>query len=65
MIAKQLTGTGLIWTHYLQTCIYAYNGPSPALNGLSPFQLNYSRPPQVLLQIETIPQGGIVRSFKD
>ena len=38
MITKQLTGKGLMWTHYLQACTYAYNSfASPALNGLSPF----------------------------
>ena len=25
MIAKQLTGMGQMWTHYLQTCTHAYN----------------------------------------
>ena len=36
MIAKQLTGTGQMQTHYLQTCSYAYNSfASLTLNGLS------------------------------
>ena len=50
MIGKQLTGTGQMWTHYLQTCTYAYNSfASPALNGLNPFQLTFGRPQKVSL----------------
>ena len=65
MIAKQLTATELMWAHYLQTCTYVYNSfTSPVLNGLSPFQLTYGRLPNVLPQIETNPQEGIVGSFK-
>ena len=42
MIAKQLTGTGQMWTHYLQTCTCEYYGfAGPTLNGLSPNQLAY------------------------
>ena len=50
MITKQLTGTGKIWTHYLQPCTYAYNSfMRSALNSLSPFQLAYGRPSKALL----------------
>ena len=42
---KKITGTGLMWVHYLQTGSYAYNNfASPALHGLSPLQLTYGRP---------------------
>ena len=41
MIAKQLTGTGLMWTHYLQTCTYAFNSfASPALNDIKSISVN-------------------------
>ena len=53
-----------MWTHNLQTCTYACNSfESPALNRLSPFQLTYGRPPNVLL--ETNPQGGTSGLFKE
>ena len=66
MIAKQLTGTGLMWTHYLQTCTYAYNSfASPTLKAIGPFQLTYGRLPKVFLQTETNPQEGIAGSFKE
>ena len=55
-----------MWNHYLQTCTYAYNSfASPGLNGLSPFQLTYSRPQKVLLEIETNPQEGTSGSFNE
>ena len=42
MIANELTSTGQILTHSLQTSTYAYKRfASPALNGLSPFQLAF------------------------
>ena len=63
MIAKQPTW---MLTHYLQICTLAYNSfPSPALNGLSPFLLTYSRPPNVLLEIKTNSQEDTSGSFKD
>ena len=66
MIIKQLTDKGWMWTKYLQTCTYAYNSfASPVLHGLSPFQLTYCRPPNVLLQIETNLLEGTVGSFKE
>ena len=66
MIAKQHIWTVLMWTHYFQTCTYAYNSfVSPVLNGLSSFQVAYDRPPKVLLQIETNPQEGTSGSFKE
>ena len=44
MIAKQVTGTGQMWTYYLQTCAYTYNSfVNSALYGLSPFQLTFDR----------------------
>ena len=42
MITKQLTSTGLMWTHYLQTCTYADNSFA------SPYELTYVRTPKVL-----------------
>ena len=66
MIARQLTGTSQMWTHYLQACSYAYNSfSSPALRGLHPFQLTHSRPQKVLLEIETNQQEGTSGSFKE
>ena len=38
MLTKQLTGTGFMWTQYVQTCTYAYIGfVAPASNILRPF----------------------------
>ena len=35
IIAKEHTGTGLMWTHYMQISMYAYNSTaSPTINGL-------------------------------
>ena len=66
MITKQLTDTGLMWTHYLQTRTYSCNSfASPALNEFSPFQLTYGRTPKVLFEIERIPQEGTSGSFKE
>ena len=62
MIVKQLTGTGQMLTHYLQTCQYAYNSfASQTLNDLSPFPLMFGRPPKVLSEIN--PQEGTSGSF--
>ena len=64
MMVKQQTGTGLMFTHYLQTCTYAYNSvANQALNGLSPFQLIYGGPPKVLLQRETNPHLDILKNI--
>ena len=66
MNVKWLTSTGLIWTHYLQMFTSAYNHfASPALNGLSPFQLTYGRHPNILLEIKTNPQEGTSVTFKE
>ena len=63
---KQLTGTGLMWAHYLQTCTYPYSSfASPALNRLSLFQLTYGRSLKILLEIETNPLEGTFGSFKE
>ena len=52
MITKLFVGTGLMWTHYLQTFTYAFKDlASPALNVLNPFHITYGRLPKVLLQI--------------
>ena len=65
MIAKQPTGTGRMQTHCLQTYTNAYNSfTSPALHGLSPFQLTYGRYPKVLQEIETNLQEGTPGSFR-
>ena len=57
MSAEQLTGTGQMLTHYLQTCTYAYNSfAGPAVSGLRQFQIIYDRPLKVLLETETNPQ---------
>ena len=51
IIVKQSTGTGQMWTHYLQTCAYACNSfASLALNGVSLFQVIYGRPQKDLLK---------------
>ena len=66
IIAKQLSGTGQMWAHYLLTCTYACNSfASPALNGIRQLQLNFGRSPKFLLEIDTNPQEGTSRSFKD
>ena len=49
MIVEQVTGKEQLCIHYLQISTYAYNSfASPALNGLSLFQLTYGSPPKVL-----------------
>ena len=66
MIAKQLSGTGQMWTHYLQTFTIACNSfASPALDRLSPFQLTFGRCPQIIIDLETNPQEGRTGSFKE
>ena len=41
-----------MWTHFLQTCTYAYNGfARSALNGLSLFQLNFEGLTKGVLEI--------------
>ena len=56
MTTKQFTGTRQISTHYLHTCIYAYNTfASPVLDGLSPFQLSFDRSSNILIELETKP----------
>ena len=54
MIAKQITGTGQIWTNHLQLCTSTYNSfQAPASNGLNPVYLAFGRPTKSLLEIET------------
>ena len=66
MIAEQLTGTGQMGTHYLQTCTYSYhNFASPALDWLNPFQLIFGRAPKSLMELETTHQEGRIGSFKE
>ena len=50
MHEKQDTGTEQMWTHYLQTCTYAYN--------------NFASLALEILETETIPQEGTDGSFK-
>ena len=66
MIAKQLTGIGLMWMHYFQSCTYVFKCfASPESNGLSPFELAYGRCSRVLLETETNLLEGISGSFKN
>ena len=41
-----------------------FTSANPGINVLSTFQLTYSRPPKVLLEIKTNPQEVTSRSFK-
>ena len=66
MIAKLITVTGLMCTHYLQTLIYAYNSfGSQALIALSPFQIMYGRALNAQLEIEKNPHEGTFGFFKE
>ena len=63
---KQVNGTGEMGRHYFQTCTYVYNRfTSPALNGLSPFELAFGRPSKPLLEIETRLKMGQIDHLKN
>ena len=55
-----------MWTKYLSLATFAYNTfNSPNLGNYSPYELTFSRKPNLLLNTETNPDVKISRNFKE
>ena len=66
ILAKHLTGLGLMWTKYLSLATFAYNTfNSPNLGNYSPYELTFGRKPKLLLNVETNPDIKVSRNFRE
>ena len=56
IVMKHLTNLGQMWPKYLPLPMFAYNTfNSPNLTNFSPYELVFRRKPNLLLNLETIP----------
>ena len=66
ILTKHLTNLGQIWTKYLPLATSTYNIFNfPNLPNYSPYKLVFSRKPKLLLNLETMPDIKVSRTFKD
>ena len=55
-----------MWPKYLPVASFAYNTfNSPNLANYSPYELVFGRKPKFLLNLETMPDIKVSRTFKD
>ena len=66
ILLKHLTNLGQMWPKYLSLNTFANNTfNTPNLGNLSPYELVFRRKPKILLNLETIPNIKVARTFKD
>ena len=66
ILTKHLTNLGQMWPKYLSSATFAYNiFNSPNLANYSPCELVFGRKPKMLLNLETMPNIKVSRTFKD
>lgn len=64
LLLSQLEGHGRNWPVFVQACCYAYNSFSHTLlDGYSPFELVYGRPPPDHLNIRMLPTDDIPSTY--
>ena len=66
ILTKHLTNLGQMWPKYLSLATFAYNTfNTPNLANCSPYELIFGQKPKVLLNLETMPDNKVARTFKD
>ena len=66
ILTKQLTNLGQMWPKYLSLATFVYNMFSgPNLANFSPYELVFGRKPEILLNLETMPDIKVSGTFKD
>ena len=66
ILTKHLTSLGQMWPKCLPLAMFAYNTFNiPNVANFSPYELVFGRKPKILLNLETMPDIKIARTFKD
>ena len=66
ILTKHLTHLGQMWPKYLPLATFTYNSfNTPNLANYSPYELVFSRTPELLLNLETMPYIIVSGTFKD
>ena len=66
ILTKHLTNLGKMWPKYLPLATFVYNTfNTPTLANYSPNELVFGRKPNLLLNIETMPDIKVLGTFKD
>ena len=66
ILTKHLTNLGQMWPNYLSLATFTYNTfNSPNLANYSPYQLAFGRKPEILLNLETMPDIKVTITFKE
>ena len=66
ILTKHLTNLGQMWPKYLSLATFAYNTFNiPNLGNYSPYELTFGRKPKVLVNLESIPDIKVSRTFKE
>ena len=66
ILAKHLSGQGLMWHKYLPLATFAHNTfNSPNLANHSPYELVFGRKPKLLLDLETDPDVKISGTYRE
>ena len=66
VLTKHMTNLGQVWPKYLSLATFAYNAfNSPNLVNYSLYELVFRRKPQILLNLDIIPDIKVSGTFKD
>ena len=65
ILTKHLTNLGQMWPKYLSLTTFAYMFNTPHLGNYSPYELTFSRKPNLLMDLETNPDIKVSKSFKE
>ena len=66
ILTKLLTNLGQMWPKYLLLATFAYNTfNSPNLADFSPYELVFGRKPEIVLNLEIMPDIKVSGTFKD
>ena len=66
ILMKHLTSLGQMWPKYLPLATFAYNTfNTPNVANYNPYELVFSRKPKQLINLGTMPDIKVSRTFKD